>query len=153
MRRLRLLRLLMVLLAATTTLEMLLLLTTMTTTVIGRLIRNGVCGGIIVAPPRLPAIASGARPPLTGRAGDRRHRRQWAARRIARTARQRDHQLAGAGMVAMLAQPDALPGAQRQFALADRYCQRAAQEAGFDVRRLSVDVAGGAKQNDNISIP
>lgn len=78
-------------------------------------------GGINVAPPRLPAIAGGARPPLTGRRSDWRDRRQGAARRVSRTARQCDDQFPRSGMIAMFAQPNTLPGAQREFALADGY--------------------------------
>jgi len=92
--------------------------------------------GIIVAPPRLPAVAGGARPPLTGRAGDRRDGGQRAAGLFARTSGQRDHQLPGSGLVAVLAQPNALPRAQRQLAIGDRDCQGAAQEAGLHVRGL-----------------
>ena len=52
------------------------------------------------------------------------------------TSLQGDHQLARSGLVSMLAKPDALPGAQRQTAIADRQCQRRSQEASFDVGRL-----------------
>lgn len=77
--------------------------------------------GINVAPPRLPAIAGGARPPLTGRRCNWRNRRQRTARRVPRTTGQCDDQFPWAGVVAMFAQPNALPGAEGEFAFADRY--------------------------------
>lgn len=52
------------------------------------------------------------------------------------TSLQGDHQLSRSGLVSMLTQPDALPGTQRQTAVADRQGQRRSQEASFDVGGL-----------------
>lgn len=53
-----------------------------------------------------------------------------------KTSLQGDHQLSRSGLVSMLTQPDALPGAQRQTAVADRQRQRRSQEASFDMGGL-----------------
>lgn len=49
------------------------------------------------------------------------------------TSLQGDHQLSRTGLVSMFAQPNALPSAQRQTAVANRQCQRRSQEASFDM--------------------
>src|SRR3954469_14250016 len=58
------------------------------------------------------------------------------------SAERRDDR-AAAAMVAMLAQPDALPSAEGEPAVADRDGQRHAEEQGFDVRRHVVGALGG----------
>lgn len=73
--------------------------------------------------PRLPTIAGRAWPSLTGRGRDWRDRREGTPGRVPGAAGQRYHQLAGAGVVTMFAQPHPLPRAERQFAVGDRDCQ------------------------------
>lgn len=52
--------------------------------------------------------------------GDRADRAERATRRVPQDAGQRHHQLAAASVVAVFAEPDALPRAQRQLAVCDR---------------------------------
>lgn len=65
--------------------------------------------------------------------GDRADRAERAAARVPQDAGQRHHQLAATSMVPVLAEPDALPRAQRQLAVRNWDTQRRAQEAGLYV--------------------
>lgn len=92
-----------------------------------------VCVCVHRSNPRLPTIAGRAWPSLTGRGRDWRDRREGTSGRVPGAAGQRYHQLAGAGVVAVFAQPHPLPRAERQFAVGDRDCQWAAEKARFHV--------------------
>lgn len=61
--------------------------------------------------PRLPTIASRARPSLTGGGRNWRYRREWTPGGVPGAAGQRYHQLAGASVITVFAQPHTLPRA------------------------------------------
>lgn len=73
---------------------------------------------------------------LTARAGHWTDWREGGARGVRQAPVQGDEQLPGARVVPVLAQPDALPRAQVQFALGDGDGERRAQEARLHVGRL-----------------
>lgn len=73
---------------------------------------------------------------LTARTGHWADGRQGRAGGVPQTPVQRDKQLARACMVPVFTKPDALPGAQVQFALRYRNGQGRTEEAGFDVGGL-----------------
>lgn len=75
---------------------------------------------------------------LTARTGHGADGRQGRAGRVSQAAVQRDEQLAGARVVSVFAQPDALPRAQVQLAFRYRDRERRAQETCFYVRRLKI---------------
>lgn len=57
-----------------------------------------------------------------------------------------DHDLATAGGVSVLTQPDALPGAQTEAALGDGQTEAGADEAGFHVRRHVIRALAGVSK-------
>lgn len=73
---------------------------------------------------------------LTAGGGHRGHGAQRRPRRVPQATVDGDHQFAGAGLVAVLAQPDPLPRPEVQLPVRYRDGQRRAQEAGLHVRRL-----------------
>lgn len=94
-----------------------------------RVAGGGLARGTLAAPTRMRVVLAARRRYWADRA-------EGAAGRVAQATGQGENELAAARVVAVLAEPDALPGAQGELALGYGDAQRGAQEAGLDVRRL-----------------